>query len=255
MPSELARRIVNAYYPPEEFVLVIVYASLGYGKSAYQFKVTVEALKSLYHIGDDLAWDTLKSMICFHPEQFFQKLDESRELGFDKTSIINWDDAGLWLYAMDWDDPFIEAFTKWLNVARTDLTCLICSTPSPTFIFKKLRDFPSAITVQITKHGFDREHLWLREAKGYLHYVLPDLKKTRVRPLFADRFTCKMPENFFKWYQPIRDTYAAMAQRLMKEKWGELKARGKSKVFELSEYPEMQLPHFDPRKLRFALQT
>jgi hypothetical protein len=188
-------------------------------------------------------------LIVFHPEHFFDKLDRIKELGFAKTCTLNWDDAGLWLYAMDWDDPFIEAFTKWLNVARTNLNSLICSTPSPTFIFKKLRTFPSAITVRILKNSGPQDHRWRRMAKGYQHYLLPDLHKTRVKPLFVDNFTCRMPTDFYAWYKPFRNQYANLAQRLMEEKWKELKHLSKSKALNLSEYPGLRLPTLDKRIL------
>jgi len=240
---QLTKLIVDAYYPPDEFVLVIIYAPLGYGKSSYQFKVSVETLQRIYHVTEKEAWEALKSLVVFHPEQFFEKLDQARELGFYKLTILNWDDAGLWLYALDWNDPFIEAFTKWLNVARTSCTALLCSTPSPVFLLKKLREFPSAITVRIVKNPTNPSTRWRRLAKGYRHWIMPDLKKTRVKPLFHDIYTCRMPNAFYKWYKPLRDTYAKMAQRLMEEKWEQAKIDGKTKALLLRQYPEFKLPN------------
>ena len=218
--SALAKRIIKCFSPPERFQLVIVYGPLGMGKSAYQFKVSVEILKQLYGMSEEEAWKAVKGLIVWHPEQFFDKLDEAEDMGV-KIPVLNWDDAGLWLYAMDWDDPFIIAFTKWLNVVRTQITCLICSTPSPQFLFKKLRNFPQAITVRVMKAVSDDKpsHRWLRVAKGYLHYVLPDMKHTRVRLIFKDYFSCKMPDDFFTWYDPLRKSYAKFAMALMREKW------------------------------------
>ena len=220
MGSILAERILKCYRPPESFQLVIVYGPLGVGKSAYQFKVTVDVLKRLYNVEEGQAWEMVKSLIVFHPEQFFQKLREARQMGV-RIPVLNWDDAGLWLYAMDWDDPFIIAFTKWLNVARTQVACLICSTPSPQFLFKKLRSFPQAITVRVISWADEQRpaDIWRRVAKGYRHFVLPDLRRTRVHLLFKDFFSCRLPDRFFKWYKPLRDTYAELAKKLMEEKW------------------------------------
>ncbi len=242
MKSELGKRIAKAYYPPEEFVLCIVYAPLGYGKSAYQFKATVDVLISIYRLSEAEAWEALKSLIVFHPEQFFDRLDQIRSFGFNKTVTLNWDDAGLWLYAMDWDDPFVEAFTKWLNVARTDLNSLICSTPDPTFVFKKMRNFPAAITVNIIKTSGNPYNRWDRVARGYHHYKLPDLQRTRVRKIFEDRFSCKMPRDFYDWYKPRRDAYADVARKMMEEQWRKKKVE--SKVEGLP-----SLPNLNPRWL------
>jgi len=240
----LTQKILKAHNPPEEFVLAVVYAGLGYGKSAYHFKVSVECLMRTYGISETEAWETLKTLIVFHPEQFFNKLDNARSMGLNKILLMDWDDAGYWLNAMDWDDPFVEALTKWLNVARTDITGLLCSTPTPTMIFRKLRNFPSAITVRITKHTGDG-HKWRRLATGYLQWVLPDLKKTRVRKLFIDEYSCRLPNEFFKWYKPLRDAYAKMALKAMKERWEESKAAGKSKAILLEENPELELPNLN----------
>lgn len=244
MPFALTQKILNAYYPPEEFYIVIVYAPLGFGKSAYQFKVSVEVLQHVYHLSEEEAWEALKGLIVFHPSQFFQKIEEIEEGHIKRVPFLNWDDAGLWLFAMDWNDPFITAFIKYLNVARTHLACLICSTPSPEWILKKLRRFPSAISVRIKKISGNtsptQEWTWMREAHGYAFWTHPDMKHSGVKTLFADRFNCKMPENFYKWYKPKRDAYENMALNLMKEKWA--KIGNESKALLLQDYPSLEMP-------------
>lgn len=66
------------------------------------------------------AWMLLKQLIVFHPEQFFQKLQDLREAG-NKLRIpsLIWDDASLWLYALDWNDPFIIKVGKYMNVTSS----------------------------------------------------------------------------------------------------------------------------------------
>lgn len=237
----LVNKIVDAYYPPEEFMLIIVYGKLGYGKSAFQFKITRDVLMKEYGMPQKEAWEYIKQLIVFHPEQFFEKLDQSKELGLymDKLLILNWDDAGLWLWCMEWDNPFLEALGKWLNVARTDITCLILSSPVVKFIFKKLRSFGDAMTVRIIKDT-DATHPWRRLAKPYEQYVLPDQKKTRVKSYKPLEFNCKLPTDFFKWYKPKRDKYAKMAKDQMKGSWRELQEL--SEGLDIENYPDLKMP-------------
>jgi len=199
----------------------------------------------VYHLTEKEAWETLKTLIVFHPEQFFDKLDQAEEYGFYKILILNWDDAGLWLNAMDWDDPFILSLTKWLNVARSDCTALLCSSPSVDMVFKKLRNFPSVITIRITKNS-DRYHLWRRIATAYRQWVLPDLQKRRVKKLGKDIFSCRMPNTFYKWYGPLRNAYAKMAKELMREKWDEMKRSSGSRAIMLEQHPSLQVPPLKP---------
>ncbi|MHC1590419.1 MAG: hypothetical protein ACXQTQ_05590 [Candidatus Hecatellaceae archaeon] len=245
MPFRLTEKILDAWYPPERFEVIIVYGPLGIGKSTYQFKVTWEVLKQVYHLSDEEAWEAVKQYIVFHPSQFFQKIEEiKRRLG--RAPVLNWDDAGLWLFALEYKDPFVMAFSKWLNVARTHLAALICSTPSPTWILKKLREFPSAITVRVGMVNGDRDHshqmAWRRQAVGYRYWEAPDFKKHGVRRLFMDSFSCRMSDSFFEWYKPLRDHYEGLARRLMEEEWKRMASQ--SPISKLLE-PGFELPQIE----------
>jgi hypothetical protein len=227
---------------PEKFVLLTVYGDLRIGKSAYSFKTGVQVLNQIYgmpitaHKGH--AWYELRHYIVFHPEQFFQKLKEMDEAGVERLPFLIWDDAGLWLYALDWYDPFINQFIKLLNVIGTRLCALIFTTPSPDFILRKLRKFPSAINVHIT-YGYHKDP-WERYAKGYKQWYLPD-GKSRVKTVFEDWFSARMPTPFFKWYKPVRDAYQEVANKLVQEKWEQLKSRSRI-LASLHEMPEFNLP-------------
>jgi hypothetical protein len=243
MPFKLTEKVLDAWYPPEEFYIFIIYAPLGFGKSAYSFKCGVEILQHVYKLGEEEAWEKLKQFIVFHPSQFFQKIEQIEQAGLKRIPFIIWEDAGLWLYAMEWNNPFIEAFIKYLNVARTHLAALICSSPSPEWVIRKLRRFPSAFTVRILKYSGDKEgfvHTWQRIARGYRFWIHPDLRHTGVEKAWEDTFICKMPNKFYDWYKPIRDTYENMALNLMKEKWVELSGKAKSILIE--DYPQLNMP-------------
>jgi hypothetical protein len=233
--------ILDAWYPPEKFYIFIVYGPLGYGKSAYSFKLGVEVLKKVYHIEDNNeAWEKLKQFIIFHPVQFFEKIEQIEESRLRRIPFLIWEDAGLWLYAMEWSDPFIESFIKYLNVARTHLAALICSSPSPEWVLRKLRRFPSAYTVKIIKETGNTfgDCPYRRLAKIYEFWIHPDLKHSGVRSRHVDEFNCKMPDDFYVWYKPIRDSYEDMALNVMKEKWNKLKEQSKALLIE--NYPQLQ---------------
>ena len=246
-PFVLTRKILNAFYPPTEFVLALIYASLGYGKSSYAIKSGVEVLMNVYRMRERDAWEAIKSFIVFHPQQFFDKLDQVRDLGLYRIPGIIWDDAGLWLYALDWNDPFIKALGKYMNVARSRLASITMTTPSVQFIASKLRGFPDAYTVSITKYTGAPRTEWLRKAKGYQDRILPDQRKRRVYLRFEDKFNCYLNDEFYRWYRPLRDAYEILALDIIKSAWKESKE--KSMVPELNEYPDLRIPDLDVRAL------
>lgn len=252
-----AEKILSAMYPPEEFVLMTAYGPLGIGKSTYAVKVGVDVLlwwyrHTLFGAYDYTdpegykqarrkAWDLVKQFIIFHPEQLFKKLNEVGELK-TRIPIIIWDDAGLWLYALEYKDPFIVRTTKYMNVARTLLGSIFCTTPNPSYIVRKLRDFPQSYNLSIIKttgsmKGNDK---YRRRAKAYLQYY-NIIKGMRVTgPKYLDEFTCLMPNHFFKWYKPLRDSYEKMARDLMTTEWD--KQKKKSQAVSLDDYDDLKVP-------------
>lgn len=232
--------ILSDLVPPEGFKLFIVYAGLGKGKSAYAIFSFVETLMNWYHVEEAEAWEMVKTFLVFHPQQFFDKLDQIETSGYGRIPGLIWDDAGLWLYALDWNDPFIKSFGKYLNIARTLLASLMLTTPSVKWIFSKVRDFPDAYTISIIKVTGNKRARWRRGAKGYQSVLLPDQKKSRVYHRFTDIFNCRMPDTFFSWYKPLRDSYEKLARDLIKQNWAKLK--DKEGIPEISAYPDLALP-------------
>jgi len=232
--------IILACRPPTEFKLFTVYAGLGKGKSAYAIFTMVEVLMNWYKVRERDAWEMVKGFICFHPEQFFAKLRQIRDEGLERVPGLIWDDAGLWLYALDWNDPFVKALGKYMNVARSRLASLILTTPTPVWIIKKLRGFPDAFNVSIIKTTGAPGTEWVREAKGYQEVILPDMRKSRIYHRYSDDFNCYMPDEFFVWYKPLRDAYEVLALDLIEKSWDA--SRAKSIVPELSDYPNLSLP-------------
>jgi hypothetical protein len=162
--------------------------------------------------------------------------------GVERIPFLIWDDAGLWLFAMKWYDPFIVAFLQELNVIGTKVASLILTTPSPKFVLKKIREFPDSITVRImhATHAEESPDVWQRVAVGYKHRYLPS-GTSRVRKLFIDQFSAKMPDDFYAWYKPVRDGYEKLERSILQEKWEQIKEQ--SEILK-RKYPTDELPSF-----------
>ncbi len=208
MPFITTQQINYAYYH-DEFQLFVVYAPLGYGKSAYAVKV----LSELY----DKDWEKVKQYIVFPPKDFVSKCVEMNKKGQREKAIV-WDDAGLWLFALQHNDLFVQAVIKYMNVARTNWGAMILTTPTPSWVTYKLRNFPQHINIKVVKVSSDTGRTQrLRMAKAYRAWVAPDFKHSGVRRIYEDYYDATMPDEFFKWYKPIRDGYARQASALMNE--------------------------------------
>lgn len=213
MPFKMTDMINHAYYR-DEFQLFIVYAPLGYGKSTYAVKV----LSELYNKD----WEKVKDYIVFPPKDFVTKCVEMNKKGQREKAIV-WDDAGLWLFALQRNDPFVQAVLKYMNVARTNWGAMILTTPTPSWVTYKMRNFPQHINVKVIKAADDiGRQQRLRFAKGYRQWTAPDFKHTGVHKIFQDYYDATMPDDFYKWYKPIRDDYAKQASELMNETLADL---------------------------------
>jgi hypothetical protein len=227
MPLTSTYFVLNAWRhgegSPEGFNLLIVYGPLRVGKSAYAFKTGAEVLQQLYSLDTKEAWDKLKHYIIFHPKQFFRKMEWMEKKNIERIPFLIWDDAGLWLFYLKWYDPFLVAFLQELNVIGTRIASLIFTTPSPKFILRKIREFPEAINVRILDKN-KKDEPWQRVAKGYKHWQLPS-GQSRVRNVFIDEFSCRMPNTFFKWYKPLRDSYEKLTRNVLQETWEKLQEK------------------------------
>jgi len=213
MPLITAKKIDESYYA-DECKVFIPYGPLGIGKSAYACKVVAE----VYGKKGKPNWEAVKEHLVFHPKDFVEKCVKLMEQN-KKDKVLIWDDAGLWLFALEFNHPFIRAVIKYLNVARTNWGALIFTTPLPTWVIKKVRGFPQAISLKIVKRGSDKHRVSEprpRLAKAYRFWISPDMKKSGVRRIYEDKYSAQMPDNFYwDWYKPLRDDYANQAIGLM----------------------------------------
>jgi len=200
----------------DEFTPFIIYGPLGFGKSAYAIKVAGHVLGSWLGLDGpcyELYW--FKKILGWHPIKVVAQWMMIK----DKLPVYIWDDAGYWLYALEFNHPWIKAVCKYMNVVRTDLGGIIFTSPLPTYITRKVRALPDLINIKIMKRYSSKDtkpsHQWARLARAYYHWTLPDMKQTRVRKLYEDKFSCRIPDELYEWYKPLRDRYAKEAKRLI----------------------------------------
>lgn len=209
----MAKFVDELYYHDECTVAIVYGGFLGTGKSAYCIKTAAEALGSHSGFPDNTPdYDMVKRFIDFPPKAFVERLLKMKR----REKMVIWDDMGLWLFVLDWYNPFVKAVCKYLNVARTDWALILGNTPSPKMVARRIHNFPELIRVKITKEGSNRKNPGKpRLATAYQVWMSPDMKKTGVRKIFVDKYSAMMPDPFFKWYKPIRDHYATVAKELM----------------------------------------
>ena len=230
MPNQptlaLARMIVKAYLR-DDFILLIIYGTPRIGKSAYAIKVMGQVIEYLW--GEDI----YNIRTC------------QKYMGWDPNDNVNrwidlykripgyiWDDAGYWLFSLNWTDPLLIAVQQYMNVIGTDMNSLMLTSPDPTWILSKIATMPGMIRVRITKRDGGRRDddakLYSRRAIGYRPWKSPDLKSGGVNRIIEDDYSCKLPEPFYSdWYKPTRESYARTAKMAMRE---ELKRRGEARL-------------------------
>jgi len=251
--SVLAGELLRGMYPPTEAQLVVIYGKLGKGKSSLAIKTAVRLLHYWFKWPLTKCWEKVKELIFFHPTQFFDKIHAIRKTGI-RTPCLIWDDAGLWLSAMKWNDPFIKAVGDYTNVMRSSLSGLILTTPDDDMIYKKIRNFPDSMKVQVDyAPSGNRWGIWGRVAKMYVHkkhviygHRIRLLKKwipeLGTKKAIKEVYNIKLPEPFYDWYKPLRDAYEQMALAKMEEIWDRLQDDSRAAI--LSDYPGLNIPSY-----------
>lgn len=222
----LARWIVKAYNL-DDFNLFIIHGTPRIGKSAYGIKAMGQVID--YFWGEDIfeikgsTADTIRAPYC------------QKYLGWDPNDCVDiwldiigripgfiWDDAGYWLFSLNWTDPLLISIQKYMNVIGTDMNNLMLTTPDPEWILSKIATMPGTMRIKIIKRdggrGDSDSRVFSRRALGYVPWKYPDLKGGGVNKKIEDDFSCKLPEPFYsKWYKPTRERYAQVAKLEMKK--------------------------------------
>jgi len=237
----LAQKILMAFLN-DELILIVVHGKQGYGKSTYasmiaaqvygimnnitkyvennpsvlkglnESKIRVKKLTLLKTIIEnnepfEYDWNTTQKYFVFKPRQFLTLSAKQKK----KAPLAIVDDAGLWLNAMDFQNPIVKAVGKFFEVARTRWGAILFTCSDLNQIFSKLRNMPHVFTVKITKHTHGGEYVDRRAATIYEGWSSEDLKKRGTKTKAIDMFYAKMPgeENqpntFYGWYKPKRE--------------------------------------------------
>jgi len=219
----IARWIVKAFRY-DDFNLFILHGTPRIGKSAYAIKAMGQAIDYLW--GEDIFTVTgstghRRAPIC----QKYMGWDPSENVEtwleiVDRIPMYTWDDAGYWLFSLNWTDPLLIAVQQYMNVIGTDMNSLMLTTPDPSWILSKIATMPGTMRVKIIKRRGGRSDadsiLYARRALGYVPWKSPDLKSGGVNKKIEDDFSCKLPDEFYKWYKPTRERYARAAKLAMR---------------------------------------
>ena len=141
----LARKICRNYIR-DDFNLVIIYGPPRIGKSAYAIKVMGQVLT--YLTGENIYEPrTCQKYLGWDPRE---NVNRWLEL-YKRIPVYTWDDAGYWLFSLNWTDPLLIAVQQYMNVVGTDMNTLILTTPDPTWILSKIANMPGTIKLNIIK--------------------------------------------------------------------------------------------------------
>ncbi len=224
-----ARWVVKAHRF-DDFILGIIHGTPRIGKSAYGIKVMGQVVDYFY--GEDIYTITgstghRRAPIC----QKYMGWDptENVERWLDIFEVIPgfiWDDAGYWLFSLNWTDPLLISIQQYMNVIGTDMNTLMLTTPDPNWILSKIATMPGTLRIKVIKRRGGKSDAdsirFARRAIGYKPWKSPDLKSRGVNKVILDDFSCKLPEEFYRWYKPTRERYARAAKLAMR---AALKAR------------------------------
>lgn len=220
-----ARYIVDAYRK-DDFNNFIFYGTPRIGKSALAIKAMGQAIEYLW--GEDIyklsgSSGQRRAPVCQRYMGWDPGDNVERWLTIDeRIACYTWDDAGYWLFSLNWTDPLLITVQQYMNVIGTDINTFMMTTPDPDWILSKIATIPGTIRIKVIKRDGGRSDapskLFARRAIGYKPYRSPDLKKTGVNKVIEDDYSCKLPDEFyFQWYKPTREFYAQAAKLAMRE--------------------------------------
>ena len=75
---------------------------LAYANGEWEFEPYPHCVKADF--------DSVKQWMIFQPKEFLDKVLEVEE----KQKCLIWDDAGYWLFSLDWYEPFVKAVSRWM---------------------------------------------------------------------------------------------------------------------------------------------
>lgn len=246
--SWTALMILYAFFN-DELILIVIHGKQGYGKSTLASIVSAQVYGALKVINKTLEedpkllkgkslskqrrvkikllerlieenaefkydWNSTKKNFVFKPKEFILLTLRIKK----KKPMCIVDDAGMWLNNMDYHNPFVRAVGRFFEVARTKLGAIVFTCSDLKQVFTKLRNMPHVYTIRIIK---SRESTDIDDRIAIIHegWESEDMKKSGRRKVMFDGFVAEMPDEFYRWYKPIRDKLADEGTRLMFEEF------------------------------------
>ncbi len=200
------------------FQAFILIGGKGHGKSTYSLK-TVAFYFMLYEgLPCGEAYLEALDRLAFTASELVEKLERYND-------FIIWDDAGVHGSTYLWFDnagqEYLRALADWYDVARTDLSVLIMSTPTKKKLPPIIRTDPEALLVRVRKSGVRQI-----DAIGKVKVSLARAARN-IEPLFSDRtfreevyrdyFTVWLPTQVYKYYNVIRKSYSTRARQRLRQ--------------------------------------
>ena len=228
-PLEFSRRAARNLRNNECEMIVVFGMPMGIGKSAYVNHTLADVMGFLKEKDwnrlkwmfprkdygqrkvDDEIWEAdyeaAKPLIKYEPSEVVTWL-MGMLTKHEKVPMWHWDDGGVWLNAMEYNDPFVIAFMEFSSLMRSVCGVAVISTPVEEWVLKKLRTALGVIHAPVIKLG-DDSHFWKpRRSTPYKRSHNPYYRKAICERQWQDDFTAIMPDAFYRWYSPVRDSYA-----------------------------------------------
>lgn len=155
--------------------------------------------------------------IVFKPEHFIELVKYLMRHQC-RAILLIWDDAGLWMFALDWNDPKVKSALKFLQVCGTVTGSMIMTTPSIKMILKKVFEIEGIHVTKVIRAS-DLTKPNKRNAKTYRNSLAPWGKRF-LRNVTDDDFNVMLPEEDYRWYKPLRESYLAEALAMLSEAYG-----------------------------------
>lgn len=237
VPYSLTAWGINHAYYFDGFFSMVIEGVQRVGKTSYASKAFAQAFgeweqkPSPHCVKAD--FEAVKDWMTFMPREY---LDVIMDV-FEKERGVILDDAGLWLYALDWYQPFVKAVNKWMQVCGTRFGSVFLTTPNKNLISSKVLDaLPEIKVCRVIKSGSDTYYKRPRLAKVYERWDFPDGKKGGVKTKWSDKFNAILPNDFYWWYKPRRDKYVDIALKMLRSEVFRLdKKLGESDIEKLAE--------------------
>ncbi|MEB3861459.1 MAG: hypothetical protein GSR84_04475 [Desulfurococcales archaeon] len=225
-------KIMRQTIEEEGFQSFILIGGKGHGKSTYSLKSV--AFYMMYYEGLDCAEAYLEALdrLAFSGEELMDTIEKYGD-------IVIWDDAGLhgstYLWFIEGAQEYVVALSNWFDVARTDLSILIMSTPTKKKLPPVIRTDPEALLVRVRKNG-------VKQVGGFSVRTSLAQAVRNLEPLYTDRiireevyrdyFTVYLPTPVYRYYKIIRDKYSAVARRSYRRALAKARERGAIPLYE-----------------------